>query len=184
MRNGLSSARLPAPRSRCSWAGCWRIVLLLLVCLTSWPISAQPGTPISRLGASDYLSFQADILTISLQLTASRSALERVLSENDSLRQRCSELEQIAMQHSSESTSSSAQDLQELEGLRRRLNESNALVRELRASLKSKQEEYDGKLKTAEAAARRIERQNTVLKIAVGVLAMAAAAGFTWAAMK
>jgi len=180
MRSSSSWAR----HSRCSWAGCWCFVLAWALCLPTWPASAQSSPPISPLGPANYQSFKVDILTISFQLTASRQALETALSENASIRESLRKAEESAMQHSRDSTNSSEADLQELARLRQRLNESDALVVELRQSLESAKAEYAQKLKKAQARARALERENRLLKIGLGVAGAAVLGLGIYAAVK
>jgi DNA repair exonuclease SbcCD ATPase subunit len=181
----------PARRSRWSWPGLWCIALALALCLPSSPASAQSSPPTSRLGPADYQSFQADLLTVRLQLAASRQALEKALEEKRNIEQLLSnsqaKLEKLltnATEHSQELTSSLEQALREVVTLRQRLSESESSVAELLANLESAEKRYDQELGKAQARAKALERENCLLKVGCGLLAAGALALGIWAAVK
>ena len=177
--DGISSRSyfLPVSSSRW-WAGIFsNIALILALFLQSLPSSGQSGPPTPHPGLSDYENFKKDMQTISLELMLLRQAFESALSENASLRESLKKAEDAVLKHSRDSTTSSEQDLRELETLRRRSNESDALVNSLREDLEFKQTEYDKALKKAQDTAKTLEAENRALKWGCAILAALAGAG-------
>ena len=187
-QDGLRWPLWPVRRSPWSWLGRLFIALALALCLPSWLASAQPSFPISRLGPEDYQTFQADWLTVRLQLAASKSALEQALSENATIKdnlqkaeENAKRWEQNAMRQSEDSKKLYEQLLQEVAMLRQRLSESESLVAELRTNLESAEKKYDRALQQAQARAKSLERENRLLKIGCGLLAATALGLGIWA---
>ena len=171
--------------------GRWSIALALALCLLTSPAFAQNLPPTPPLGSSDYESFLADSLTVRVQLTASRQALELALDEKQNIerslaaaQKRLDELLSSATQHSDDSTQLYEQALGEVRRLTAQLSASRTSVDELRANLESKAAEYDRKLAQAQEKATALERENRALKVIAGILGALAAALGVWVAVK
>jgi hypothetical protein len=194
MCGGSSATGSPSSRGRL-WPsyspGRWSIALALALCLLTLPAFAQNSPPTPPLGSSDYESFLADSLTVRVQLTASRQALELALEEKQSIecnlavaQKRLDELLSSATQHSDDSTLLYAQALAEVRKLTAQLSESRSSVDELQRNLESKAAEYDRKLAQAKKRALGLERENRALKWIAGILGALATALGVWAVAK
>lgn len=190
-RAGFSWPSWRGRRSPWSRPGFWCIGLALALCLLTWPAFAQDSPLTSKLGPADYQTFQADWLTVKLQLTASRQAFEQALSENAIIRDNLQKaeanvkrLEQSAMQQSEDSKKLYEQALQEMARLKQRLSESESLVAGLRVSLELAEKKYDQELGKAQARARGLELENKLLKVGCALFAATALGLGIWAAVK
>jgi len=171
--------------------GRWSIALALALCLLTSPAFAQNLPPTPPLGSSDYESFLADSLTVRVQLTASRQALELALDEKQNIerslavaQKRLDELLSSATQHSDDSMLLYEQASAEVRKLKAQLSASQSSVDELQRNLESKAAEYDRKLAQAQARAVALERENRALKWVAGILGALAVAAGVWAAIK
>jgi hypothetical protein len=194
MCGGSSAMHSPSsrgPRLPFSSPGRLSTALALALCLLTSPLYGQNSPPIPPLGSSDYASFLVDSLTVRVQLTASRQALELALEEKQSIecnlavaQKRLDELLSSATQHSDDSTQLYAQALAEVRKLTAQLSESRSSVDELQRNLESKAAEYDRKLAQAEKRAQGLERENRALKWVAGILGAGAVGLGVWAIAK
>jgi len=148
------------------------------------PLSAQSSPLPSPIGAADYQQFRADCEIVRLQLESYETVLKLALGVNESISEELRRAREELQSYKASSTQSYSDLLERVATLERQLSESDASVNALRSSLDSKGQEYQEKLRAAEAQAKRLERQVKGWRAAaIAAIAAAVAAGI-WAAVK